>query len=325
MERGRRGPEEVIVIMDGIVTLTMNPSVDKYATVDHVTPDRKLRCSKPRHDPGGGGINVSRAIHTLGGKAAAVYPAGGPLGKMLRALLDEEGIEQRPVSIQGLTRQNFAVMEKSSDRQYRFGMPGPELSDEELKRCLNEVESICSGCTYLVASGSLPPGAPADFYGRVARVAKDRGVRLIVDTSGEPLRHASNVGVFLLKPNLRELSHLAGRDLESESEQYEAARAIIDRSGTEVVVISLGAGGAVLVTADRNLEIRAPTVRIRSKVGAGDSMLGGITLAMARGDSLDDAVRLGVAAGAAAVMTPGTELCTREDTERLYEGLRRSA
>lgn len=311
--------------MDDIVTLTMNPSIDKYASVEHVTPDRKLRCSEPRHDPGGGGINVSRAIHTLGGSAAAVYPGGGPLGSMLRTLLDREGIVQRPVSIEGLTRQNLAVLEETSDRQYRFGMPGPELNADELERCLRKVDMACGACSYLVASGSLPPGAPADFYGKVARIAKDRGVRIVVDTSGEPLKHAADIGVFLLKPNVRELSHLAGKELEDESEQCEAARAIIDGSGTEAVVISLGAGGAVLVTAEGRLDVRAPTVRIRSKVGAGDSMVAGITLAVARGDSLEDAVRFGVAAGAAAVMTAGTELCTREDTMRLYERLRRSA
>lgn len=310
--------------MNAIVTLTMNPAVDTYASVEHVTPDRKLRCSKPRHDPGGGGINVSRAIHTLGGEAAAVYPAGGPMGKLIRDLLDREGVEQTAVSIEGWTRENLVILDKSLDRQYRFGMPGPSLTADELDRCLDQVDSVCGDCTYLVASGSLPPGAPANFFGLVARVAKKKGTRLIVDTSGEPLRHAAEVGVFLLKPNLRELSHLAGREIADEERQYEAARRIIDRGGTTAVVISLGAGGAVLVTADGKLEVRAPTVPIRSKVGAGDSMVAGITLALARGEFLEEAVRFGVAAGAAAVMTPGTELCRKEDTKRIHEGMKRS-
>jgi len=308
-----------------ITTLTMNPAIDAYTVVEHVTPDRKLRCGKPRHDPGGGGINVSRAIHTLGGEATAVYPAGGAMGNLVRELLDREGIDQRPVSVDGWTRQNLVVLERTSDRQYRFGMPGPELTSDELDKCLAEVSSACGECAYLVVSGSLPPGAPVDFYGLVARIARDKGSRLIVDTSGAALRHAAEEGVFLLKPNVRELGHLAGRELNDEADQINAAREIIDRNGTSAVVISLGAGGAVLVTADGKLEVRAPTVPIKSKVGAGDSMVAGITLALARGEFLGDAVRLGVAAGAAAVMTPGTELCRREDTERILRGMKNGA
>jgi 6-phosphofructokinase 2 len=301
-----------------ILTLTMNPSIDEYTSVKYVTPDEKLRCKRPRHDPGGGGINVSRAIHILGGKTTAVYPAGGLMGELLKRLLDRAGVDQRPVPIREWTRQNLVVLEESSGRQYRFGKPGPELDADEVERCLNEVASMCEGCAYLVASGSLPPGAPVDFFGMVARIAKQKGSLLIVDTSGNALRHAVKVGVFLLKPNVRELSHLAGRELNDEREQTEAARDIINRGGTHAVVISLGAGGAVLVTAESRLEVRAPAVPIKSKVGAGDSMVAGMTLALARDASLEDAVRLGVAAGAAAVMTPGTELCKKDDADRLY-------
>jgi 6-phosphofructokinase 2 len=304
--------------LEDILTLTMNPSIDEYTSVKYVTPDEKLRCKRPRHDPGGGGINVSRAVDILGGKTTAVYPAGGLMGKLLQELLDRAGVDQRPIPIQGWTRQNLVVLEETSGRQYRFGKPGPELTADEVERCLGEVGSMCGGCAYLVASGSLPPGVPVDFFGQVARIAKQKGSLLIVDTSGDALRHAVKVGVFLLKPNVRELGHLAGRELNDEVEQIEAARDIIHRGGTHAVVISLGAGGAILVTAENKLEVRAPTVPIRSKVGAGDSMVAGITLALARGDSLEDAVRLGVAAGAAAVMTPGTKLCTKDDADRLY-------
>ena len=309
--------------MKEIVTLTMNPSIDVYSSVEHVTPDRKLRCSRPRHDPGGGGINVSRVVHTLGGKTAAVYPAGGPMGTLLEEALDQQGIEQHVISIGGWTRQNLVVLEEASGRQYRLDMPGPDMAADDLDRCLQEVATVCGDCSYLVASGSLPPGAPVDFYGLVARIARDKKSRLIVDTSGDALRHATDIGVFMLKPNAGELSRLVGRDLSTEDEQYQAAHEIIERGGTEAIVISLGAGGAVLVTKDGELEVRAPTVPIRSKVGAGDSMVGGITLALARGEFLQEAIRLGVAAGAAAVMTPGTELCRREDTERILEGMKK--
>jgi len=302
-----------------VVTLTMNPSVDKNAVVAHVVADRKLRCEPPRHEPGGGGINVARAVGRLGGNALAVYPAGGAIGEMLRDLLDNEEVEHWPIEVEGMTRENLTVLEEASDRQFRFGMPGPTVQEEDYKRCLEALRSVHPSPDYLVASGSLPPGVPEDFYARVAHVAREMNCRLIVDTSEEALRAAADAGVYLLKPNMRELGQLAGKTIEDEKEQVTVAQGIVERGQAEAVVVSLGAGGALLVSDGEPVRLRAPTVQIRSKIGAGDSMVAGITLALARGKSLEDATRFGVAAGAAAVMTPGTELCRREDTERLYE------
>jgi 6-phosphofructokinase 2 len=163
---------------------------------------------------------------------------------------------------------------------------------------------------------------PDDTYAAVAEAAHSLGARPILDTSGAALRQAMEPGWFLLKPNLRELEHLAGRSLDSEPEQRDAARDFIERGWCEVVVLSMGAAGALLLTADRTEHVRSPTVPIESRVGAGDSMVAGLTLALARGLGLSDAVHFGVAAGAAAVMTPGTELCRRADTERLFEQMR---
>jgi 6-phosphofructokinase 2 len=305
--------------MQTIATLTMNPAIDKNSSVEQVIPEWKLRCKPPGHEPGGGGINVSRAIHRLDGQSVALYTAGGATGQMLQELLGYEGIiNHRPIQIENLTRQNLTVLEESSGRQYRFAMPGPMLRDAEWRQCLDEVAILEPKTGYIVASGSLPPGAPNDFYARMASIAKEMGSRVIVDTSGEPLRLAAREGVYLLKPNLRELRQLAGRDLEDEAQQEAAAREIVESGQAEVVVVSLGAAGALLVSAAGQERLRSPTVPIRSRVGAGDSMVAGIVLALARGASLSDAVRYGVAAGAAAVMTPGTELCRREDVERLY-------
>lgn len=305
--------------MPSIVTLTVNPAVDKNTQVERVTADDKLRCERPRREPGGGGLNVARALQRLGGSATAVYVHGGPTGRILEQLLDDEEIPQQPFAIDGWTRENLHVTETSTERQYRFGMPGPKLREPEWLELLETLGAMDPAPAYLVASGSLPPGVPADFYGRVARIAADRGTRLIVDTSGEALREAVEAGVYLIKPNLRELQQLAGRSLDSEFQQEEAARAVIDAGRCEAVVVSRGAGGAMLVTDAGGVHLRTPTVPIRSKVGAGDSMVAGLTLGLARGWALPDAVRYGIAAGAAAVMTPGTELCRRDDTERLYE------
>jgi 6-phosphofructokinase 2 len=308
--------------MTSIVTLTMNPCIDKSAGVSNVAPERKLRCGEPRYEPGGGGINVSRAIHKLGGESTALYLAGGPLGNMLQQLLEEEGIRHRATTIHGLTRENLMVYEESSGQQFRFGMPGPPVAEEEWRKCLETLSSLDPVPEYMVASGSLPPGVPSDFYRRVAKLAGDAGIRLIVDSSGEPFRQALKEGVFLIKPNLRELRDLSEKQLEDETHQVAVAQRLVEEGQCSAVMVSLGAAGALMVLEDGCERVRAPTVSIKSKVGAGDSMVAGITLALDRGRSLGDAVRFGVASGAAAVMTPGTELCRREDAEKLYQELK---
>jgi 6-phosphofructokinase 2 len=305
--------------MERIITLTMNPSLDISSSVEHVIADRKLRCRPSSYEPGGGGINISRAIQRLGGNSSALYPAGGTFGQMLQNLLDREGIPHFPILIEESTRENFTILEESSGRQFRFGMPGPMLRETEWKRCLGALVALDVKPKYVVASGSLPPGVPEDFYAQLAQIASGFGARLIVDTSGEPLRLASQAGVYLLKPNMNEMESLIRREIKNELELEEMAREPVEKGLSEVIIISLGAGGALMVSRDGCEHVRAPTVPIKSRVGAGDSMVAGIVLSLANGKSLQDALRFGVAAGAAAVMTPGTELCRREDTERLYQ------
>jgi 6-phosphofructokinase 2 len=200
-------------------------------------------------------------------------------------------------------------------------MPGPEYTEQEWRRCIEAFESAREFPHYVIASGSLPPGVPNDFYARLAHVVRTRGSKIIVDTSGEALRHAAETGVFLLKPNMRELAAIAGRDIEDEVDQEQVAKKLIAEGRSQVVVVSLGAAGALIVTRESSKRLRSPSVPIRSKVGAGDSMVAGIVLSLARGKELHDAVAYGMAAGAAAVMTPGSELCRRDDTERLYDRL----
>jgi 6-phosphofructokinase 2 len=304
--------------MKKIVSFTMNPAIDKSTGVEHVIAERKLYCQPPRFEPGGGGVNVSRVIKKLGGESMLLYPAGGYTGTRLKDLLEEEGITHRPVPIEGTTRESLVVLEESTGRQFRFGMPGPVLKDEEWERCLQELSAIRPQPDFLVASGSLPPGVPSDFYARVARIGKDHGAKVIIDTSGDALNRALQEGVYLIKPNYREFRDLVGEDVKEES-QIEAEAVKMVKSGRcEILVISLGAAGALMVSEEVVEPIRPPTVPIVSKVGAGDSMVAGTVLSLARGQTPRDSVLFGIAAGAAAVMTPGTELCRREDTERLY-------
>lgn len=305
------------MIMDKIVTLTLNPALDVATRVHAVAPEIKLRCQAANFDPGGGGINVSRAIRFLGGESTAVYAAGGHNGAMIQQLLDAESIRNRAVPIAGITRQSFVVYEESTTLQYRFNMPGPDLSADEWIACLEALFDLEPA--YIVASGSLPAGVPLEFYGEITRYARQYDIRVIVDTAGEALHRSFGTGVFLMKPNLRELELFAGEKLQDEAHIKTVARRLIAEGLSDVLVVSMGAAGAALVTADRYLHQRAPVVKVGSKVGAGDSMVAGLVLRLAQGAPLEDALRYGVAAGSAAVMSPGTQLCQKRDVDRLYQ------
>lgn len=302
-----------------IVTLTLNPALDKSSKVNNIKPDSKLRCDPPKYQPGGGGINVSRAIHKLGGESLCAYLAGGPDGKMMQQLLNEEGIEQHVVPIKNWTRQNFIVVDKSNNQQYRFGMPGAEVSEKEWKQALQHMENLCKKADYVVGSGSLPPGAPQDFWARLARIAKENDARYIVDTSGEALELAAEEGVYLLKPNLGELGALSKKESVTALEQEDLAKKLISDNKAEVVVVSMGPQGAMLIAEDELVYVPAPTVRKKSTVGAGDSMVAGMVLSLAQKKSLIEVVSFGVASGTAATMNEGTGLCKKEDTEKLYQ------
>lgn len=297
--------------MPQIVTLTLNPTIDKSTHVDTVASEIKMRCTEPSFDPGGGGINVSRVIRTLGGESLAVYTAGGFTGSMLRQLLDQAGLQQYMVPIQGLTRENLTVYEESTTLQYRFNMPGPTMQQSEWQACLDAV--FAQPAPYIVASGSLTPGVPDDFYKQIALRAKETGSHLIVDTSGKALESCAEAGVFLLKPNLHELELLSGEKFETEERMIEIARSLIRSGMAQVFVVSMGASGALLITLEDAVKLRPPVVPVKSKVGAGDSMVGGIVWALADGKSMLDAVRYGIAAGSATVMNSGTQLCRYDD------------
>jgi 6-phosphofructokinase 2 len=307
--------------MKRIITVTLNPAIDKSSSVGHVVAERKLYCKPPRFEPGGGGVNVCRAIKKLGGKSLLLYPAGGLTGKRLQELLDEEDLDHRPFPIVGMIRESLVILEESTGRQFRFGMPGPKLKKNEWESFLQKLAVIDPSPDYVVASGSLPPGAPPDFYAQVARIGKKKGTKTIVDVSGKALKEALEEGVFLIKPNVREFRELVGKDIKEESQIKAEAQKMVKSGRCEVLVISLGAAGALAVSEEFAEHILSPTVPIVSKVGAGDSMVAGIVLSLARGNPLRESVLFGVAAGSAAVMTPGTELCRREDAERLYESI----
>jgi len=300
-----------------IVTLTINPAIDIFVNVDHVESTRKLRCSAPKRDPGGGGINVARVAHRLGADVLAIYPIGGQIGKLLHRLVEREAIASLVTPSHVETRENFTAYEEETGAQYRFVLPGSRLHRAEWEAVLDRLASLTEPPKFVVASGSMPPGAPDDFFARVARQAKTLGARTVIDTSGPALAAALTEGVAVIKPNLVELAEYVAAPLERDEDRIAACREIAADGRAEIVALTLGDQGALLVTADRAWRALPLTIEAVSTVGAGDSFLGGLVAALAADKPLEDAFRVAVAAASAAVRTPGTGLCQPQDVERL--------
>lgn len=303
--------------MNPIITLTMNSSVDLHYNVARMESVKKLRASEPLIFPGGGGINVSRVIKELGAHSIAVFTAGGPTGEFLREMLDHFALLTRVVLIEEQSRISATIYETETGEEFRPTPVGPALSDGEWRACFDAIFEY--DASYIVATGSLLVGVPPDFYARVAEKAKSRATRVVLDTSGEALGAALEVGVFLAKPNLLELETFTGRVAANPEEQDALARQFVLDGRAEVVAVSLGGDGALLATRDGCLRLAAPQVKVKSTVGAGDSFVAGMTLGLYQGRPVEDAFSLGLATGTATVLTAGSELCHQADVERLFQ------
>ena len=303
--------------MPDIVTLTINPAIDIFVNVGQVEPTAKMRCSQPKRDPGGGGINVARVAHRLGSSVAAIYPTGGAIGKLLQRLVEREGIDSLVTPSHVETRENFTAYEESTGAQYRFVLPGATLHRAEWEACLERLASLPASPKFFVASGSEPPGVPDDFFARAVRLAKRHGARTVVDTTGAALKAVLAEGVTLIKPNLVELTAFVDGPLDNDADCIAACRKLTDSGRVEVVALTLGEQGALLVTATQAWRAQPMAIDAVSTVGAGDSFLGGLVSALAAGQPLEQAFRVAVAAASAAVMSPGTELCRETEVKRL--------
>lgn len=303
-----------------IVTITVNPALDKCAHFSGLVPEQKIRCQAPLYDAGGGGINVSKAISRLEGTSLAVFASGGPSGEMIKEILNKELISFQAIETNNWTRESFVAVDDNTNSQYRFNFPGTSITDAEKNEIIKTVKSLDS--KFIVVSGSLREGLLVDFYQDIAEIAKKSNSKLIVDTSGEALKKALEIGVYLIKPNVGELAKLIGVEKLEMEEVNAAAKQIIAKGGAEIVVVSLGPQGAVLVTKDSYDYVPAPNVAKKSTVGAGDSMVGGMTWALAQNKPLKEVIRWGVACGSAATMNEGTQLFKFEDAKRLFEWLK---
>lgn len=301
-----------------ILTLTLNPALDMATDVPRMVPDEKLRCTEPKLDPGGGGLNVARAVHALGGDALALVALGGLTGDRLAELIRAEGVMFLGITGPGETRQSLTVNEAATGRQYRFMLPGPEWGAADQARVFTLLRAAGKPGGFSVISGSQPPGVPVDFPARLA--AAMAGMRVVLDTSGAALVQAVThpiAALDVLRMDDEEAEALAGRAFENRTDTADFAQALVRRGVARQVIIARGAEGSVMADATQRLFCCAPKVAVRSKVGAGDSFVGGYVLALARGESDAAALSQGVAAAAAAVMTEATELCGKDDVVRL--------
>jgi 6-phosphofructokinase 2 len=299
-----------------IVTLTMNPAIDVSTSVARISPAHKLRCAEPHRDPGGGGINVARVLQRYGADVLAVYVAGGATGSLLRQLVRREDIADLVIEEPQETREDLTVLETETGDQFRFVMPGPAIGAETWRAALDAVDNLAAP-RFVVASGSLPLGVPVDFYARMARSVRKSDTKLVVDTSGAALEAALAEKPHLIKPNLRELGELVGAPLEHETEWRNAAAKLVADGKAEIVALTLGDKGALLATKDAIWAADTPKVNVVSTVGAGDSFLAMLVWSFASGLGPEAVLRQAVAAGSAALLSPGTDLCHPADVERL--------
>lgn len=299
-----------------ILTVTLNPCIDKSTIAGKLEPESKLRCSEVITEAGGGGINVGKGLRRLGVQSTALFPAGGYNGSMLKSLLDEEGLAYRAVDTHVETRENWIVLEQSSNHQFRFTFPGKAVEEQCIKTLIDEIRGYSP--RFVVASGSLPPGLPDYFYGLIVKTAAAVGAKCIIDTSGTALKAIQGKHAYLIKPNIGELCKMLNlQHLEPDEVALAAQQAVRD-GYAEIVVVSMGASGAWLVTELEQYFVAAPKVEKRSTVGAGDSMVAGISYGLHRQLSLREVLRWGIACGSAATMNSGSQLFNASDAEKLF-------
>lgn len=301
--------------MNQIITLTLNPAVDIACATAEVVPQHKLRTHGQRMDPGGGGVNVARVLHELGARSCAIVLSGGVFGRHLEALIEQEGVACHPVPIAGTTRLSMTVCDEKNGHEYRFVGEGPVIQPGEVEACLRVLAEEPG--EWLVISGSLPRGIEPATLGQIVRQAHEAGRKVVVDSSGPALRATLGQGLALIKPSLREFEELVGRSLPDPAAQDEAALRLVREGAAERVAISLSAGGALLATSDGVVRRPAIPVKAVGTVGAGDSFLAALVLALVRGESPAEALGWGLAAGAAAVTATGTARPQRETIEAL--------
>lgn len=299
-----------------IITLTVNPAIDLSVTLEELLPGDANRVQASRSDPGGKGINVSRALLELGCESLAMGCVSGARGRFIEQSLRELGIYTDFLHTPGQTRTNITILDRKHDTTTTLNEPGPETDAHHVQSLLQRLKKQLKEGDWLVIGGSIPPGMTPHFYGEVITLASGLGVRCILDADGEPLMHGIAAKPYLVKPNRSEVARLLGRIPRSKEPLLDAAEQIHD-TGVEVVVLSQGIQGAIMVSNEGAWRAYAPAVPAISSVGSGDAMVAGLVQVLSQGGSLEKALSVGAAAGAAAALTPGTQPCRQADVLRL--------
>jgi 6-phosphofructokinase 2 len=303
--------------MSKIITITLNPAIDKSTTIDQLQPEKKMRCTQPVFQPGGGGINVSRALHKLDTASTCMYFCGGYSGEFFNELLIQESIDILPIKIKGHTRENFIAFDQSQQKQYRFGMPGIMVDTEECSFLLSKIAEL-KEIDFIIVSGSMPIGAPKDLCSSIAKLAKNKSAKFILDTSGVALTDGIGVGAFLIKPNLNELQSLCGDETIAYDAIPSIGKNLMEKYQIENMIVSLGKDGAILISQHEAFHVSPPKVNAVSTVGAGDSMVAGIVHGLHHNWSMLDSAKHGIACGTATTLQPGTALFNPADINTLH-------
>lgn len=306
-----------------IATITLNPTIDRTITVYGLVLDDANRWTSLRRYAGGKGIDVSRAIHEMDGRTTAYGFIGGDTGRAVEILLDEEGVPYSFTPIARETRTNFIISDTKTAKQTRIDAPGPRISKKELQRFEDRLRRIDPKPELMVIGGSVPPGIPDNIYYDIVQECKEFNVSCILDSAGEWLKEGIKAKPCLIKPNVREAEELLDTELPTEEDIIKAALKLVDM-GIQIATISLGKEGIIAATKESMVKATPPPVKVRSAVGAGDCTIAGLAIKLAQREPLIEACRLAVAMGTAAVLTPGTELCHKEDVEELLPQVKAS-
>ena len=302
-----------------ITTLTLNPALDKSAQVDQFVPEQKLKCHSIQYQAGGGGVNISRVLHTLQVKNKCIFTSGGDTGLYLKNLLVKENIDLKTIAVNSWTRENLSIVDTKTELQYRFGMPGNDLNTSDIELIKTELTNEVKDNSILVLSGSLSEKTPSNLYATLLKMLAGKNVKVVIDTSGQALIETLKENVYLVKPNQRELAQLAGKEFLSKNEQEDFAMELINSKKAKLVVVSMGARGAFLASSEGIFYKSAPSVKVRSTIGAGDSMVAGMVYAIQQGLSSEEILKWGVVCGVATTMTEGTNLASQENINKVLE------
>lgn len=307
-----------------VLTVTLNPSVDRAVFVQQLKVGDTNRVVRSETDAGGKGVNLSRVLRELGGETVATGFLGGGPGAYICKVLDDQDVPHCFVQVHGDTRTNFSVEDADQNPPTTFNEKGPEILSSDIDPLFARVKEYLPKLTWLAMGGSLPPGAPTDVFRRLTELAHEAGVKALVDADGDAMKLAMAARPDFIKPNEKEASRLLGRELSGRNDALDAAMELYQHlgGGNKIAIISRGAGGAVMACEDGEFDGITPTVEMRSTIGCGDSMLGGMLWAMGTGKGLEESFRWGLASGAATASTDGTEIARRQVVESLLPSAR---